>query len=69
VSPITRREKEATVGGTKSRVAILLVATLSSGLGAAVGCGVQAPMERSGNRRGEGGVNPGPWITTRMPRA
>ena len=46
MSRITRREKAAMVGGVKGRVAILLVATLSSALGAASGCGVQEGQEQ-----------------------
>lgn len=46
MSRITRREKAAMVGGIKGRVAILLVATLSSALSAASGCGVQEGQEQ-----------------------
>ena len=46
MSRITRHEKAAMVGGIKGRVAILLVATLSSALGAASGCGVPEGQEK-----------------------
>ncbi len=51
MSPITRREKEAMVGGIKRRLAILLLATFVSAFGAASGCGVLEGQEQIENAR------------------